>query len=379
MLSKTVAEPHPENNLVPDPASNLRAEMARAGVVSFHRFMELALYCPKTGYYERSRESVGRRGDFVTSVSVGRLFGQFLAAQFASWCEEFSGPVQWVEAGAHDGRLAGNLLGAVRDRHPEVFERISYLILEPSELRRAWQRTTLEAYADRIRWVNSLADLQDEGVIGVIFSNELLDAFPVHRLGWDAGRQRWFEWGVGLDGEQFVWRRMLESTLPCHEALERAGFVLTAELCAVLPDGYMLEVSPEAGEWWRDAAMALRRGRLCTIDYGLLAEQFLSPERRDGTLRSYRRQSVGNDLLATPGEQDLTAHVNFTQLIREGENAGLTTEAFVSQPDFLASIARRVWTDSNPPSATEIRQFQALTHPEHLGRAFRVLVQSRLA
>lgn len=364
---------------MPDLASILRAEMARTGVVSFHRFMELALYCPKTGYYERFRESVGRRGDFVTSVSVGGLFGRFLAAQFAAWCEEFSGPVHWVEAGAHDGRLAGDLLGAVRDRHPGIFERISYILVEPSETRRAWQQSTLRAYGNRVRWVNSLADLQADGVTGVIFSNELIDAFPVHRLGWDADQRRWFEWGVALDGEQFVWRRMLDSAFHCEEALERAGFVLPPELCAVLPDGYILEVSPDAGDWWRDAAKMIRRGRLCTIDYGMLAEQFLTPERRDGTLRSYRRQSVGNDLLATPGEQDLTAHVNFSQLMREGENVGLKTESFVSQPEFLASIAQRVWTDSTPPSVAEIRQFQALAHPEHLGRAFRVLVQSRLA
>lgn len=364
---------------MPDPASILRAEMTRTGVVSFCRFMELALYCPKTGYYERFRESVGRQGDFVTSVSVGGVFGQLLAAQFTSWCEESSGPVHWVEAGAHDGRLAEDLLGAARDRHPGVFERLSYVIVEPSELRRAWQQSTLKAFGDRVRWVNSLADLQAEGVIGVILSNELIDAFPIHRLGWDANRRRWFEWGVGLEEERFVWRRMPDSPFRSEEALERAGFVLPPELCAVLPDGYILEVSPEAGDWWRDAAKVLRRGRLCTLDYGLLAEQFLTPERRDGTLRSYRRQKVGNDLLATPGEQDLTAHVNFTQLIREGEEAGLKTEALVSQPEFLASIARRVWTDSNPPSAAEIRQFQALTHPEHLGRAFRVLVQSRLA
>lgn len=364
---------------MPDPASILRAEMARTGVVSFHRFMELALYCPNSGYYECSRESVGRRGDFVTSVSVGGLFGRFLAAQFATWCEDFSGTLQWVEAGAHDGRLAADLLTALRDRHSNVEPRLSYVIVEPSAVRRAWQHSTLKAFGDRVRWVNSLADLSAEGVSGVIFSNELIDAFPVHRLGWDAGRQRWFEWGVALDGEQFVWRKMAGSAFRCDEALERAGFVLPAELRAVLPDGYVLEVSPEAGDWWRDAALVLRRGRLCTIDYGLLAEKFLTPERRDGTLRSYRRQTVGNDLLATPGEQDLTAHVNFTQLIREGENAGLKTEAFVSQPEFLGNISRRVWTDSNPPSAAEIRQFQAITHPEHLGRAFRVLVQSRLA
>ena len=353
--------------------------MGTRGVISFRRFMKLALYCPEIGYYERENERVGRGGDFVTSVSTGSLFGQLLAFQFASWCEDFSGPVQWVEAGAHDGRLAADILAGARERSPELFERLNYCIVEPSERRQGWQRKLLDPFGEKVRWVNSLQDLAREGVNGVFFSNELLDAFPVHRLGWDAGGKRWTEWGVGCAGERFEWRRMNENIRDWSADLAAAGFDIPPELAAVLPDGFILEASPEAGHWWRDAAQALRRGRLMTIDYGLRAEQFLTPERRSGTLRSYRRHAVGNDLLSAPGEQDLTSHVNFSQLIRAGEEAGLKTEGMTSQAEFLANLAQHLWASSIAPSPAEIRQFQALTHPEHLGRAFRVLVQSRLS
>jgi len=341
--------------------------------------MELALYCPEIGYYERTNEVVGKGGDFVTSVSCGSLFGQLLASQFASWCEDFSGSVQWVEAGAHDGRLAADVLAATRERSPKLFERLEYCLIEPSERRQDWQRKRLEPYGEQVKWFRSFEKLMPDGINGVVFSNELLDAFPVHRLGWDAGDKRWMEWGVGCIGGRFEWREINESSRDWSADLAAAGFDIPPELAAVLPDGFIVEVSPEAGRWWRDAAQVLRHGRLMTIDYGLRAEQFLMPERSSGTLRSYRRHAVGNDLLSAPGEQDLTAHVNFSQLIRAGERAGLRTEALTSQPEFLANLAQRMWCNSNPPTSAQIRQFQTLTHPEHLGRAFKVLVQSRLS
>lgn len=353
--------------------------MGARGVISFRRFMELALYCPEIGYYECENERVGRGGDFVTSVSTGSLFGQLLASQFASWCEDFSGPVQWVEAGAHDGQLAADILAAARERSPELFERLEYVIIEPSERRQEWQRKRLEPFGEKVRWVRFVEELNREGIQGVIFSNELLDAFPVHRLGWDSGEKRWIEWGVGCVGERFEWRKMNESTRDWSADLASAGFDIPPELAAVLPDGFILELSPEAGQWWRDAAQTLHCGRLMTVDYGLRAEQLLMPERSSGTLRSYRRHAVGNDLLSAPGEQDLTAHVNFSQLIRAGEAAGLKTEGMTSQTELLANLAQRLWASSSAPSPAEVRQFQALTHPEHLGRAFRVLVQSRLS
>ena len=134
-----------------------------------------------------------------------------------------------------------------------------------------------------------------------------------------------------------------------------------------------------AENWWRQAAGSLARGRLLAIDYGLTADELFSPARTQGTLRAYFRHHVSDDLLANPGEQDLTAHVNFSAIQQVGEAAGLTTESFQTQPQFLTRILEKAVRDKSfgEWSARRTRQFQTLTHPEHLGRAFRVLLQSR--
>src|ERR1035438_3513465 len=135
----------------------IRREAAQRGVLSFARFMELALYCPVHGYYETKKDNPGRHGDFYTSVGVGELFGQFLAFQFAEWLEEVRSAeceVRIVEAGAHDGRLAGDILAWLKLKRPELFGRIEYWIIEPSAQRREWQKETLKHFAPRVRWFN---------------------------------------------------------------------------------------------------------------------------------------------------------------------------------------------------------------------------------
>jgi SAM-dependent MidA family methyltransferase len=155
---------------------------------------------------------------------------------------------------------------------------------------------------------------------------------------------------------------------------------LPKDLLEVLPEGFVTEICPAATAWWRQAAQALQTGKLLAIDYGLTEAEFFTPARSQGTLRAYHRHQASLNVLNHPGEQDLTAHVNFTRLQAAGEAHGLVTEAQTSQAGFLTGLARQRW--ENPAangdwSAGEIRQFQTLTHPEHLGRAFRVLVQSR--
>ena len=347
--------------------------------VSLARFMEQALYCPETGYYERDKAAPGRAGDFFTSVTAGPLFGPLLAFQFAEWLENLpAGGVQIVEAGAHDGRLAADILGWLGKMRPALAANLRYWIIEPSPRRRAWQETKLENFAGQVGWFDHPSALADKGVNGVIFSNELLDAFPVRRLGWSAASQSWFEWGVGVRGENFVWEKLSDPGLA--DELGAAGLDAPSELLAVLPDGFTVEISPAAAAWWRQAALALRAGKLLTLDYGLAAGEFFAPQRGQGTLRAYHRHHVSGDVLANPGGQDLTAHVNFTHLQRTGEAAGLRTDGLVSQASFLTRIAEKIWREESTFgewTPATVRQFQTLTHPEHLGRSFRVLTQSR--
>lgn len=357
-------------------AAKLRLEMGCRGAISFHRFMELALYCPEFGYYEHRAQVIGQQGDFVTSVSAGDLFGRLLGNQFAGWCAEFSGPIAWIEAGAHDGRLAVDILATAASTAPELFHRLEYIIVEPSQRRRAWQERTLDSFYEKVRWISDLRELQS-GCRGVVFANELLDAFPVHRLRWSANAQAWAEWGVKTTEGCFEWCILPASDRNWANELRDASIDIPPELARVLPDGFTLELSPAAGKWWTAAASALRHGWLLTLDYGLLAREILVPERSNGTLRAYRHHAVSGHLLENPGEQDITSHVNFSHLIRAGENAGLRTLGLFSQLEFLSPVAAKLWNDTNPPSAAEARQFRTLAHPEHLGRVFRVLVQSR--
>lgn len=364
------------------PATVIREEIIKNGAISFARFMKLALYCPETGYYEGKKDIVGRHGDFITSVSTGSLFGELLAFQFAEWLKELpiagqsatpSGPLPIVEAGAHDGRLAKDILNWLQANKPSVFAQIEYVILEPSQTRRRWQAETLGAFPGKIRWLAQLSELEcHQPVSGIMFSNELLDAFPVHRYGWDSVKHEWFEWGVALDGEKFCWTRLLHriSSLQLNCPLE---------LEKVLPENYTIETSPAAEKWWREAAGVLSQGKLLAIDYGFTADEMFSPARTRGTLRAYHRHRVTDDVLGNPGEQDLTAHVNFTAIQRAGEAEGLRSEVFCTQPQFLIRILQKAVSENffNQFDAKQARQFQTLTHPEHLGRAFRVLVQHR--
>jgi len=355
-------------------------EISKLGPIPFSRFMELALYCPEYGFYEAEADTVGRGGDFYTSVSVGNLFGELLAFDFAAKlttlaAQNLEWPVQLIEAGAHDGKLARDILSWMKLRRPQLYERLEYVILEPSNRCQKWQQSTLAGFAGKVRW---LADFYPAQFTGVFFANELLDAMPVRRLGWDAKAGHWFEWGVDAAGESFVWARL---SLAADEAAKIAAQLnCPAELLSVLPDGFTTEISPAAAAWWTRAAKSLNHGWLVTLDYGLTALELFQPQRKDGTLRSYHRHQLGSDVLAQPGKQDITAHVNFDAIRTAGEVAGMRTEFLGTQNQFLTRVAGEAWKPAGgfgEWQASQTRQFQTLTHPDFLGRAFRVIVQAR--
>lgn len=363
----------------------VRAEIERSGPIPFDRFMGLALYHPEHGYYERRLDQTGRSGDFYTSVSVGSLFGRLLAARFRYWWESagMEHPMV-VEVGAHDGQLAADVLGALAVPGKPVAEVAAYWIIEPSPRREAVQRRKLQDYSGTVHWVRSFEELRGalggREVQGVIFANELLDAQPVRRLGWDAGRRRWFEWAVAWNGIRF-------------EFQPAAGFCgapptgvkwdwlcrLPAPLQAAIPNGFTVEVGTAAEDWWTAAASVLERGWLVGVDYGFETEACLAPDRATGTLRGYRSHRLVADVLDAPGEMDLTASVDFGSLRFCGERAGLRTNVLQSQEAFLAEALRLLALAGADSTFTpsERRQLQTLLHPAHLGRAFRVLVQGK--
>lgn len=362
-------------------AQILRQEMDSTGTIPFARFMELALYCPECGYYERNPSIIGRAGDFYTSTSTGSLFGHLLGFHFAGWLEQISGqPVQLLEAGAHQGDLALDLLSGLQHHAPTLLDRLEYWIVENSPARRAWQEDKLRPFLAKVRWFDSIESVPSLGLRGVIFSNEFLDALPVHRLGWNAAERRWFEWGVGYHQDRFVWQPLPRHSASLDEELRAGELECPEELAALLPSEFAIEICPAANRWWAAAAQRLRQGFLLTLDYGMRGRDWFSPARTAGTLRAYRQHRLCDDVLAAPGEQDITAHVNFTLLQNSGERAGLETLLFESQERFLNRVLRQAW-DAQAPflvrNSNWKHQFQTLTHPEHLGRAFQVLAQRR--
>jgi SAM-dependent MidA family methyltransferase len=191
------------------PKSAISEEILKLGTISFARFMELALYCPETGYYETEKNKIGRGGDFITSVSVGNLFGELLAFQFSEWLEELriqnlklktqNSKLRIVEAGAHDGKLAADILNWLEKNRPQLFSQIDYCILEPSARRQEWQKQMLKKFAGKVFWFADFENLKPETQklkpSGIIFSNELLDAFPIPgknlvRMGRDDGKRK---------------------------------------------------------------------------------------------------------------------------------------------------------------------------------------------
>ena len=216
---------------------------------------------------------------------------------------------------------------------------------------------------------------------------------PVHRLAWDAEQSVWFEWGVTAFDGRLQWTRLtgkqselrLQNLGPKTKPEGQTPFSLMAhrwpaELLRALPDGFVLEVCPEADRWWAQAAAIFETGKLLTLDYGFSEQDQIAPERAGGTLRSYYRHQPSTDVLANPGQQDITAHVDFSTLRAVGEQAGLKTDALVTQERFLTRVASRALDEKlsfGPWTAERKRQFRTLTHPNHLGHAFRVLVQSR--
>jgi SAM-dependent MidA family methyltransferase len=405
----------------------IAAEIKNRGVISFAEFMSMALYCPNYGFYEREKDKIGRKGDFYTSVTVGEVFGELLAFQFSEWLGEWDSEMiaptgtrakrkpkrasriegmaerprrlKLIEAGAHNGQLARDVLVWLGRNRPDLLEKLEYVIIEPSARRLEWQRKTLREFAGHVRWISDVNELHHPQ--GIIFSNELLDSMPVHRVSWSARNRKWFEWGVVCDHGRFEWARIPAAINETHSESARNPLTPTAaaslprwlrldetwlgqlpgKLLDVLPDGFTTELCPQAEQWWSAAGRILHRGRLMTIDYGLTLEELLAPERKEGTLRAYRKHRLSSGPLANPGEQDLTAHVNFTALQKQGEDAGLKTEIFTPQSRFLTGILAKMRSRQRTPDnwdSGKVRQFQTLTNPVHLGQSFRVLVQSRM-
>jgi SAM-dependent MidA family methyltransferase len=364
-------------------------------------FMELALYHPELGYYARAARRSGRTGDFFTSVDVGPLFGELLATQLAEMAAILSSAFgiqnsfDLVEAGAGNGRLSADILGAARAQGSRFYDSIRLHLSEVSPQARAAHTSTLGDHAGRLVWSDSALPGSFEGVL---LANELLDALPVHQVvmregglrevyvairsaddsdgarrlraegasacaeasasakAWADRRSLGGGWSASLaearadneraeagglsratDGEALALTEGPVSTPALNEYLEQLG--------VELQPGWRIEINLRAVEWIHEAARHLRRGFIMVIDYGHEARELYSPTHAAGTLTTFsRHQSTGPEApgvpawLQSPGNQDITSHVDFTSVRAAAEAEGLQTLGFMDQTYFLLGL-----------------------------------------
>jgi SAM-dependent MidA family methyltransferase len=350
----------------------IEEEIRERGPIPFSRYMELCLYHPEYGYYSRSGEQFGKAGDFYTSSDVHAVFGRLLARQFEEMWRGLGKParIDVVELGPGRGLFARDVLDWSGKKFPEFFGALRYVLVERSPALRKKLEQTLSEHIANNKAVVATEDAQTwvspKNVI--VFANEFFDALPVEvlsnhgelRVGWNAGR---FE-------EEFASARADEL-----EYLDRY---------AVHPEeGERVEAALAAQDWMRRIAQAVPRGFVVAIDYGYVREELLAGRHR-GTIMCYRQHTVSPNAFEAPGEQDITAHVNFTALQAAGEAEGLKCLGLVTQAQFLMGIGEETqfadaFEECRLPQerAKVALQLKHLVTPAGMGETFQVLVMGK--
>lgn len=339
------------------------------GPLSFRDFMELALYHPEFGYYSRGENPVGKGGDYVTAPSLSPVFAFAIARLFREFMGRCEGEVySFVDIGCGDGGLVRNVAAYIDDERTRFFG-----------VDRALGRVGQGVSPENPNFVRTLNEIPRDGA-HFIFSSELYDAIPFARL---------VQRGEHLH-ELYVAER--EGTLDWSE--HEASPVYEdyfSERGLVLSEGQFADIALEWEAYHEDIARFVTRGLIVTLDYGFPAEKlFHSRARRFGTAAAYSRQRVHRDLLSDPGEQDLTAHINFTDLERAGERQGAQTLFFDRLAKFLLSIGvtehelfRPVHelTIASPEEGMALLEARdearRLVLPDGMGEDLRVLVQGK--
>nr|CRH07492.1 Conserved protein of unknown function [Candidatus Magnetococcus massalia] len=350
----------------------------QGGVIPYHQFMRIALYDPEHGYYMRPAPRLGPEGDFVTAPEITSLFGELLTLQFIEVWQRLGMPESFkvVEVGAGSGKLAVDLLKTAQKFAPFAAA-LDYAILEKSLDFRKLQRESLaEAQIEpqRCRWIEDDDALIAEGPMrGVLYGNEILDAFPVHWM--EKQQQQWREIGARWDGACWQEEGLLDGQQACIDYLQRFE---------PLPDGFRTEVCLDAQRWVKRMAENISAGVMLFIDYGYTAKDYYQPGLPQGTLMAHYKHKRIMDPWLHPGEMDLTAHVDFSAMAQQGRQAGLETYGYTSQGWFLMGLGilqRLEQVMARSGDEQLIRQLKQsvarLVMPDAMGERFKVLAMGR--
>jgi SAM-dependent MidA family methyltransferase len=355
---------------------------ANGGRITFARFMELALYHPTWGYYRSRERRPGRTGDFLTAPETHPFFGITLARQIAEGWERLGRPDPFVvrEYGPGVGGLAWDVVAGLSREAPGCRAALDYRLVEPNphRLEQALAALREGGLSDVVRGEVIPPGTDPEQITGVVLANEVADALGVHRLLWQGGRLRegWVVWDNAGFAERFGALSSEAEAANPEEMLREAGITLT--------EGDRLEISPAAAAWFASVARGLHRGYAIVIDYGYPAAELYRAHRLRGTVRAYSQHTVSDDPFTRVGEQDLTAHVDFSALRRAGEREGLLFAGQTNQGAFLASLGLGdLLVDLGKDPETALPEYLAaqaailrLIDPGGMGR-FGVLIMAR--
>jgi SAM-dependent MidA family methyltransferase len=290
------------------------------GPISFHDFMEMALYYPGLGYYNRSQSKIGKSGDFYTSSSLTPAFGAMIGKQLEQmWDILGKENFTIVEYGAGTGTLCADILNYLRN-NDDLYAQLRYCIIEKGAAMREIQRTYL---TEKVSWHENISEVH--GFTGVVLSNELLDNFSVHQV---IMEDKLMEVFVDYQNE------FVEILQPAKQELQN----YFEELKVDLPKRYRTEINLEAIDWIKEIASCLYKGYAITIDYGDTSEKLYTESKRMGTLLSYNKHAINESFYTNIGDQDITSHVNFSALQHWGTKHGLHTCGLTNQAGFLLRL-----------------------------------------
>jgi SAM-dependent MidA family methyltransferase len=356
------------------PLAELLAErIRRFGPLTFADFMRECLYHPVHGYYSKAESK--RFADYYTSVDVHPVFARLLSRQFEEMWESLGHPAEFtlVEGGAGAGRFAAQVLDFCEAKFPAFYGALRYVAVERSASRREQATLHSQRHAATGHFAAS-AEVAEHIAAGCFFSNELLDALPVHRVVMVGGTLK--EILTGFRDGQFI--DVSASLSTC--AISEYFAVQNIALC----EGQHAEAGLEACDWISEIGRRLERGYVLTIDYGHPAADLFDEHHMRGTLLAYQNHRHNENFYASPGEQDLTAHVNFTALESWGRRSGLETAGRTSQTAFLLALgqgnelADLYDEGQSEADRTKARlQLKTLIHPEGMGERFQVLIQEK--
>jgi SAM-dependent MidA family methyltransferase len=356
----------------------LDQRIARQGRITFADFMAACLYEPGLGYYTSPGRKVGAEGDFYTSISVHAAFGRVIAREISQMWRCMGSPPTFtlIECGAGNGRLACDIMDYLAEREAAMSAGLRMVLVEKEPSLEAAQREMLAAHTERVAWLSPDEFASGRFTFsGCLYSNELIDALPVHRV------------IMTIDGLQEIYviskdGQFCEETGPLSTPAIKDYL---ARIAVELHPGQQAEINLAAPAWLASASKALQVGFILTIDYGFPAVELFAPHRTRGTLLCYHRHQTEENPYIRLGSQDITAHVDFTTLITYGEELGLRPEWFGEQYRFLlsAGIVEEIEDIERSEVTDELKlklrlALKKLIMPEGgMGDTFRILIQSK--